>query len=187
MINLNITDISTIINTLSATSMFFQYFFMFMSMVIAMLPIAKYLVWRKDVADWRTLTLITELGLEEQDLRNQMAQDFVYSCEQLAEMDDIHGHDLNMIHHLEQYAARVLNDRYEEVVQNDRLRTDLERRRAMVEEQAAKINAQSRELAQLKRGSKKPINVMPALTINTIVRPISRDILPAVEDEEYMH
>lgn len=187
MTNLNIDTINAIINTFSTTSMFFQYFFTFMGMVIAMLPVAKYLVYVKDVRDWRLLSTITEMGLEEMDKQNTNTEIWIQNMQELTEMDETHGHDLNTIWYLEQREALLLDDKFALVIKNDRLQTDLALLQAMVEEQAAKINAQSKELAQLKRGSKKAINVMPALTINTIVRPIGRDILPAVEDEEYMH
>lgn len=187
MTNLNIDTINAIINTFSTTSMFFQYFFTFMGMAIAMLPVVKYLVYVKDVRDWRLLSTITEMGLEEMDKENTNTEIWIQNMQELTDMDDVHGHDLNMIHYLEQREALLLGDKFALVIKNDRLQTDLALLQAMVEEQAAKINAQAKELSQLRRGSKKS-NVMPVLLgVNTMKRHTNRDILPAIEDEEYMH
>lgn len=144
---INILDITNITTSLANTSSVMQMFFMSLGTIILMLPIAKYLVYLKDMRDWRILTLITEMGLEEQDLRNQMAEDFVYSCEQLADMDEAQQVATNMITKLQQ---------------------DLSLLQELLEEEQATVYALQTQVAKLSRGAKakRPSNVMPMLTKN---------------------
>ena len=140
-------DITTISNNFACTSSFISMFFMSLSAVVLMFPIAKYLVYLKDVRDWRLLSTITEMGLEEQDLRNQMAEDFVYSCEQLAEMDEAHMTATDVI---------------------TKLRQDLELTQDLLEEKQAMVYALQAQVVKLGRKpkAKRPSNVMPMLSKN---------------------
>ena len=144
---INLIDTTNLTISFGYTSTFISTFLMFMGALITMLPIAKYLVWVKDVRDWRLLSTITEMGLEEQDLRNQMAEDFVYSCEQLAEMDEAHMTATDVV---------------------SKLRQDLELMQDLLEEKQAMVHALQTQVAQLSRKAKakRPSNIMPMLTKN---------------------
>lgn len=147
IITISQIDILSTINSLNNITSLFSMLFSFLGAALLMLPVAKYLVWVKDVRDWRLLSTITEMGLEEQDLRNQMAEDFVYSCEQLAEMDEAHMTATDVI---------------------TKLRQDLELTQDLLEEKQAMVYALQAQVVKLGRKpkAKRPSNVMPMLSKN---------------------